>query len=270
MTPGAGPPLRIGTAGWAIPRAVADAFPAEGSGLARYAARFGAAEINSSFHRPHRPATYARWAESVPDDFRFSAKLPRPITHERRLADIAAPLDAFLREVAALGPKLAVLLVQLPPSLTFEPEVAARFLDTLRGQADALLPAPIRLACEPRHPTWFSDEADRLLADHRVARVAADPARVPEAAEPGGWPGLTYHRLHGSPVIYRSAYGPDYLDALAARLAARTAETWCIFDNTASGAAAANALALLDLTGAGSATPTGPSRSRPTCGSRTR
>lgn len=231
--------LRIGTAGWAVPRAVADAFPAEGSGLARYAARLGAAEINTSFHRPHRPGTYARWAASVPDGFRFAAKLPKTITHEKRLVDAGAELDRFLGEVEALGPSLGPLLVQLPPSLAFVEAAADGFFGRLRDRAAG----PI--ACEPRHPSWFAPAADALLAARRVARVAADPAPVPAAAEPGGWPGLVYRRLHGSPVIYRSAYEPAFLDALAARLAARRAETWCVFDNTASGAAAADALALL-------------------------
>ncbi len=231
--------LRIGTAGWAIPRAVADAFPEEGSALERYAARFVAAEINSSFHRPHRPSTYTRWAESVPDSFRFAAKLPRTITHDLRLVAAEAELDRFLGEVRTLGPKLGPLLVQLPPKLAFEAEVANAFLQHLRKRHEG----PVVL--EPRHPSWFGPGPEALLREHRVARVAADPARVPEAVEPGGWPGLVYIRLHGSPRTYYSAYDGAYLDTLAAHVAGAAVETWCIFDNTASGAATANALSLL-------------------------
>ncbi len=232
--------VRVGTAGWAIPRDVASRFPEEGSGLQRYAARLAVAEINSSFHRPHRPSTYARWAESVPDDFRFAAKLPRSITHDLKLVGAEAELDRFLGEVAALGDKLGPLLVQLPPKLAFEPQVAEAFLRLLRERHGGAV------VMEPRHSSWFGEEPDRLLRAYRVARVAADPARVPEAAEPGGWPGLIYIRLHGSPRTYYSAYDETYLDRLAARLREAAVETWCIFDNTASGAAAANALALLD------------------------
>jgi uncharacterized protein YecE (DUF72 family) len=86
-----------------------------------------------------------------------------------------------------------------------------------------------------------------LLAEHRVARVLADPVRFDAAARPGGWPGLVYVRLHGSPRMYYSSYEPGLMDALAHRIAMEVLagrDTWCIFDNTASGAAAHNALAL--------------------------
>jgi uncharacterized protein YecE (DUF72 family) len=235
-------PAWIGCAGWSLPRAEQERFPAEGTHLERYAGRFPAAEINSSFYRPHRPATYARWRESVPPSFRFSVKVPKAITHTLRLRDAAEPLAAFLAETAGLGEKLGCLLVQLPPSLQFEAETARGFLATLRSLST--VPA----ACEPRHASWFTEEAGEVLATFSVARVAADPARVPEAAEPGGAPDLVYHRLHGSPRIYYSEYAPAYLDDLAARIRRDTGagrDVWCIFDNTASGAATANALDLL-------------------------
>jgi uncharacterized protein YecE (DUF72 family) len=234
--------IHIGTAGWSIPRQYADRFPAEGPSLERYSARLTAAEINSSFHRPHRPATWERWRDSVPGGFRFSVKLPKEITHQRKLVDIAEPLDDFATQVRLLGDKLAVLLVQLPPKLEFDPAVAAAFFTALARHS----PAPV--ACEPRHPSWFEDRADALLARLSVARVAADPAIRPEAAVPGGWTGLAYWRLHGSPAMYRSAYGDrvrGYADALKGAAAAGR-EAWCIFDNTASSAAMGDALALLD------------------------
>lgn len=231
--------IRIGTAGWAIPRAHAGGFSHTGSSLERYASALNAAEINSSFHRPHRPSTYERWAASVPDSFRFAVKLPREITHNRRLADSDGVLAAFLDAVGHLGAKLGPLLIQLPPSLAFEAGVAACFLEVLRRRTGG----PV--VCEPRHASWFEAEASGLLVEHRIARSAADPARVPEAALPGGWPGLRYHRLHGSPRMYSSEYGPDFLAGLSQELVASEAvETWCIFDNTTLGAATGNALAL--------------------------
>jgi uncharacterized protein YecE (DUF72 family) len=238
--------LRIGTAGWAIPRQAADEFPREGSTLERYAARFNAAEINSSFHRSHRAATWARWRDSVPPGFRFAVKLPKAITHQQRLVDCEALLARFAEEIAPLGDRRGPALVQLPPSLSFDAETARRFFAAARA---VLAP----LACEPRHPSWFAPEAEALMQDARVARVAADPARVPEAALPGGWSGLVYARLHGSPRIYWSAYDDAALRAWSERLRPHIkagAESWIIFDNTAGGAAAANALRLQALAAA--------------------
>ncbi|MFT8244454.1 DUF72 domain-containing protein [Roseomonas sp. BN140053] len=235
--------FRIGTAGWSIPRQHGDSFPAEGSHLERYAGRFPAVEINSSFYRPHRPATYARWAASVPPGFRFAAKLPREIMHDRRLREAEEPLRRFLGEVTSLGSSLGPLLVQLPPSLRYEAALAEGFFTTLRAQFGG------EVVCEPRHATWFTDGVDAQLAGFRVARVAADPAVVPRAAEPGGWPGLAYWRLHGSPEIYHSPYGSEAVAAVGQRLRATPAETrtaWCIFDNTALGEATRDALDLLD------------------------
>lgn len=175
----------------------------------------------------------------MPAAFRFAVKLPKTITHERKLVDVAAPLARFADEVGGLAEKRGPVLVQLPPSLAFDPGVATSFFALLAG---ALIG---QIVCEPRHASWFEAEADALLVDHRVARVAADPARVPAAALPGGWRGLTYARWHGSPAVYRSSYDPDAI-ARHAALAA-TGESWTIYDNTASGAATANAMALLQL-----------------------
>ena len=232
----------IGTAGWSIPSKDRHAFPADGSALERYASVFSAAEINSSFYRSHRPSTWTRWAASVPSRFRFAVKIPKAITHEAKLADTDALVSTFAQEVQPLGEKLAVLLVQLPPKLALDAEVAERFFDTLRGTLGA------RIACEPRNASWFTQEADELLDRLRVARVAADPALAAAAAVPGGWHGLSYWRLHGSPAMYRSPYTNEALDGYAAQLRATISEgrdAWCVFDNTAASAAAGDALSLM-------------------------
>lgn len=235
------PDYRVGCAGWAIPKAHKPEFPDDGSHLQRYAARFSAVEINSSFYKPHRPATYSRWAASVPDDFRFSAKVPKTITHKQRLIDTDTLLEAFLAEVSCLGAKLGCLLVQLPPSLAYDGTTAERFLESFRARYEG------SLVIEPRHPSWFTSEVVSCLYAHRVAQVAADPAVVPDAGEPAGWPETIYVRLHGSPHVYYSTYDEPYLDRLAAEMrvyATRAREVWCIFDNTALFAATPNALSL--------------------------
>ena len=233
---------RVGCAGWALTKANQAAFPAEGTHLQRYAGRLNAVEINSSFYRPHRLATYEQWAASVPATFRFAVKLPKAITHDQRLVAADVLLDVFLEDATRLGEKLGCLLVQLPPSLAYDAPTVEMFLDDLRDRYHGTV------ALEPRHPSWFTGDVAALLSGYRVARVAADPAPVPLAAEPGGWPELVYTRLHGSPRMYYSAYEESYLDRLAERLrdaTTRAREIWCIFDNTALGAAAPNALGLL-------------------------
>jgi uncharacterized protein YecE (DUF72 family) len=234
------PRFSIGCAGWSIPHQYAEHFPDQGTHLERYAQRLPAVEINSSFYRPHQPETYARWAASVPESFQFAVKIPKEITHTRRLRDVADPLERFLSEIAALGSTLGPLLVQLPPSLRFDAERVEAFFTLLRANFRG------NVVCEPRHESWFTDEAERVLVAARVARAAADPARVPEAAQPGGWHGLVYYRLHGSPEMYSSEYSAAYLEKLAQalRAAAQAMPPWCIFDNTALGAATANALDL--------------------------
>jgi uncharacterized protein YecE (DUF72 family) len=230
---------RIGCAGWSIDRQWAQDFPSEGSHLQRYAQVLNAAEINSSFYRPHQPSTYQRWADSVPEHFRFSVKLPRSITHDARLAGIAEPLARFAGEAGTLGDKLGCVLVQLPPSLTLDVAVADDFFHHLRDAFGCML------ACEARHHSWFADDGTALLQRHGVTRVIADPPAgqpgpyVPTAAAP-------YARLHGSPRVYYSSYDEAYLDQVAAYL--KEHNGWCIFDNTASGAALGNALTLINKT----------------------
>ena len=242
----------IGTAGWTLPRQHLALFSpvAEGvkpSHLERYATRLRCAEINSSFHRPHRRATWERWAASTPAHFRFAVKAPKAVTHTAKLVNTGDALLEFFDAARGLGDKLGPVLFQLPPKLGFDDGVAREFFTTLRelhGGAVAL---------EPRHPDWFTPAVDQLLRSFEVTRVAADPPKGSElAARPGGWPSLRYYRLHGSPRPYYSEYTEPWLQAFAERLRSpegrlATAETWAIFDNTTLGHAVGNAVRLQDL-----------------------
>lgn len=237
------PTLIVGCAGWSVPAALAACLPDGESHLERYAHRFDGVEINSSFHRPHLPATYRRWAATVPDGFRFSVKMPRSISHIGRLAGGQTALQEFLGQVDELGCKLGCLLLQLPPSLAYVPSVALAFFDLL----ERLHRGPV--ACEPRHASWFEPHVARALRERGVSRVAADPARHPRAAVPAGDGRLQYYRLHGAPRVYYDAYSTEALCSLARRLRRPSDTTvlrWCIFDNTARGQAMANALDLLE------------------------
>lgn len=160
----------------------------------RYARTMNAVEINSSFYRPHRRTTYERWADATPDDFRFAVKVPRTITHAAAV-DLTV-IDRFVEEATGLGPKLSVLLIQLPPSRAFDPIWAESVYDALRLRTSATL------AIEPRHASWFDEGTDRWLAARNITRVAADPARAKGGDRPGGCRSLCYFRLHGAPRIY--------------------------------------------------------------------
>jgi uncharacterized protein YecE (DUF72 family) len=240
--------LRIGTAGWTLPKQHTALFPEEGSHLERYAARLACMEINSSFHRPHMLKTWLRWAANTPADFRFAVKAPKTITHEAKLINTGALLQPFLDQARGLGEKLGPILIQLPPKLAFDEGLTHEFLTTFRELHPITHdPAqPHQAVLEPRHTTWFTPAVDRLLRSFEISRVAADPPKgSPLAARPGGWQGLHYYRLHGAPRTYYSDYTAAELGTFAATLQQKPApETWVIFDNTALGHATANALDL--------------------------
>lgn len=251
-------PVFLGCAGWSLPRDQWPHFALQGTHLHRYGAVLNAVEINSSFYRPHRPLTYERWGQSVPPGFRFSVKLPRLITHEQRLQRSETALDEFLSQCSRLGERLGCLLVQLPPSLSYEPIVARAFFSALRQRYSG------SVVLEPRHASWT--EAQAVLREFQIGRVAADPPVISGADIPGGWQGVRYWRLHGSPRIYHSPYTPERLLALAEVLRACAREgipTWCIFDNTASGHALSDALSLREMLGiqASTCTTSSPRRS---------
>jgi uncharacterized protein YecE (DUF72 family) len=251
----------IGQAGWSV-SALPPELAAETEGrlarkpshLERYARLLRGVEINSSFYRPHQPKTYEKWAAAVPESFRFAVKMPKTVTHEHRLEGAEEEVARFLFEAGHLGAKLGPLLVQLPPSLTFDAGAAGAFFADLRRRFGGAV------ALEPRHASWFTRDAEWLVRSFGVARVAADP--VPKGCEGGaeaaGDATLRYVRLHGSPKIYYSAYDEDRLSGyrrLLRELAedAVTREVWCIFDNTAAGFALRNALETADALGVGGA-----------------
>ena len=256
-TPSNPPPLsniHIGTAGWTLPKDHAPSFPPPGDAklthLQRYAHRLHCVEINSSFHRPHMRKTWERWAATTPANFRFSVKIPRTITHEAKLNNTGALLKTFLDQATGLGPKLGPLLIQLPPSLAFDEPLAHDFLSTFRELYPASDITPNQAALEPRHASWFTPAADRLLRSFAIARVAADPPKgSPAAATPGGAQHLHYYRLHGAPRTYYSPYTDADLTQRAQTLHTTPPATslWIIFDNTAQGHATTNALHLSRL-----------------------
>ncbi len=224
----------IATAAWSIPRTVAAAFPEEGSGLARYASVFDGVEVNSTFYRRHKTSTFERWAGATHDGFRFAVKIPKEITHQHAMENIRQPFATFLQDIAALGDKRGPLLCQLPPSLRFDLEKFEAAFDAMR----ALDQGP--LVIEVRHRSWASEHAIALLRRYSIDRVLADPALVWPASDFRETP--RYVRLHGKPKVYYSSYSDAEIAAFS-KLPGP--DSWCVFDNTASGAAIENALTML-------------------------
>ena len=224
-----------------MPSKHAARFKAGDSHLERYASVLNCTEINTSFYRSHQRTTYERWSAAVPAGFRFSVKVPQSISHAPELSFDRADVDRFCEEISGLGQKLGVLLLQLPSSTVFARRAAGKLLTALQRCGK------VPVVCEPRHASWFTERANDWLAQKGVARVAADPPRAADDGTPGGWTGLAYFRLHGSPRVYYSSYDAASLAALRVRLAAcaKAVPVWCIFDNTASGAAIADALDLI-------------------------
>jgi uncharacterized protein YecE (DUF72 family) len=236
--------IRVGTAGWSVPREVAGEFPGEDAHLERYGRVMPCAEINSCFYRPHRASTYERWAAAVPEGFRFSAKVPKAITHESGLAPGLEMLRRLREEVGALADRLGPLLMQLPPKQGFAKEQVKGFLGAMRE----VWPEG-GLVLEARNAGWFTGEAEAVLREFRISMVIADPPKGGDGEMLGGDP--VYYRLHGSPRVYYSSYSDEWLNGLAQRMVeqAKAADVWCIFDNTASGAALGNALTLTRMLG---------------------
>jgi uncharacterized protein YecE (DUF72 family) len=198
-------------------------------------------EINSTFYRPHQEKTFARWAASVPEGFRFAVKAPKAVTHEAKLCNCGAALATFFAQLVPLGEKLGPVLVQLPPKLAFDGGAVREFFCMLREIYAGLV------VVEPRHVSWFEPGPERLMREFEVARAMADPAAGSSLASgPGGWMGLRYFRLHGSPRKYWSEYSDEFLCGLTERIVAsdEAAETWVVFDNTAGSHALGDAMRL--------------------------
>jgi len=228
----------IGTSGWRYPPWRGVFYPqglAQRRELAHLAGRLNSVEINGSFYSLQRPESYRAWAADTPDEFLFSVKGSRYITHLKQLRDVRVPLANFLASgVLALGSKLGPLLWQLPPRLRFEPDRLDAFLrllphstgaaaqlagehdERLDGRAETTVVAdlPLRHALEVRHPSFRDPAFVALLREHDVALVVADTA--------GTFPYLddvtarfVYVRLHGDAELYTSGYSSEALDRWA-------------------------------------------------------
>ena len=235
-------PFRIGTSGFIYEHWRGRYYmPADRGGeLERYAADFDTVELNVTFYRMPSRATFASWAARVPAGFLFAVKASRYLTHTLRLRDPRPAVDLLVDRSAALGSHLGPVLVQLPPDMPSDLEA----LDaTLRA-----FPAGIRVAVEPRHESWFTDELCQLLANRGAALCLADRrGPVTPVWRTADW---TYLRFHGGRAQPPSCYAPEALDRWAALVAsdvARTGPGFAYFNNDGNGCALRDAAVLARL-----------------------
>ncbi|QJA05848.1 DUF72 domain-containing protein [Thermosulfurimonas marina] len=237
--------IRIGTSGWNYRHWRGVFYPRDllpRRWLSYYAQYFDTVEVNATFYGTLKPQTLARWVSETPDDFLFAVKAHRYLTHVKRLRGVEEALERFYETLAPLRPKLGPILFQLPPSLSYQPEVLEAFL--------AALPRDLPVALEIRHASFHQEDFLKRLRRHGVALCLSDTAgRYPSLllALTADW---TYIRLHGSRRLYRSCYTPEELKAWAERIRAFPVQrVYVYFDNDALGWAPENALRLKALLG---------------------
>ncbi len=231
--------IRVGISGWTYPPWRGKFYPKglrQKDELIYAASQFRTIEINGTFYGLQRPETFAAWAAQVPENFVFSVKAPRFITHMSRLRGVATPIANFLASgVLRLGARLGPILWQIPPNLAFDAELIEAFLSLLphdtqaaaemaarhdarlngRDWAQTDAPRPLRHAMEVRHDSFRAPAFVTLLRRYGVALVCADTPEWPRLGDVCA--DFIYARLHGSEQLYASGYDDAAIDAWAAR-----------------------------------------------------
>jgi uncharacterized protein YecE (DUF72 family) len=236
--------LVIGTSGWQYKDWRGRLYPPKlplRLWLEHYAEHFDTVEVNNAFYRLPERGTFQQWRERTPAGFRFAVKMSRFLTHVKRLREPAEPVARFLGRADALGDKLGPVLLQLPPTL--KADLGA--LDETLKQ----FPGHVRVAVEPRHHSWFTDEMRALLTRHGAALSWADRKGRPLSPL---WvtTDFGYLRLHEGRAEPWPNYGRTSLASWLDRIAAAgdgVRETFVFFNNDPGGAAVENAAALAAL-----------------------
>lgn len=238
-------PVLIGTSGWQYRDWRDGLYPAgvaQRRWLEHYATQYLTVENNSSFYRLPASGTFGGWRARTPDDFVMAVKASRYLTHVRKLRDPAGPVARFLGAAAGLGPKLGPILLQLPPTLKAEPALLYACLAEFRT---ARLPAGIgrlRLAVEPRHASWWTEEIQQILAAHDAALCWADRLGRPVTPlwRTAGWGYLRFHEGTADPW---PSYGRQALRSWADRVRQAwpgDTDVYVYFNNDPGGAAVVN------------------------------
>ena len=213
------------------------------SRLAYYSSLFNSIEINSIFYKLPRALTVVNWAETVPDDFRFTFKVSKTITHVKDLAFAVKDVNEFIKTVEHIGRKRGCLLVQFPPSLKIDK--LDKLQDLLEALGEATQSNEWRIAAEFRNSSWYEREVYELLNEFNISMVIHDiTASATPIHEVVG--DFIYLRFHGPEPRYRGSYSNEYLQQYAAKIKQWMKEgktVYAYFNNTA-GDAACNLITL--------------------------
>jgi len=235
--------IYIGTSGWAYPHWKNGVFYPEnlkGHELLHYQRYFDTVELNSSFYHLPKKETFEKWRQLVSENFIFSVKGPRYISHILRLSEPREPLATLLQNTQGLGKKLGPIFFQFPPSFRSDPKRLAQFAE--------LLPPNQRFAFEFRHGSWFSTETYEVLRKNNLALIIADTPSYPHVEVITA--NFVYLRLHGHERLYQSNYNRKQLKEYAKKIqrwAGKGFDVYCYFDNDFHGFAPQNALELKEL-----------------------
>ena len=217
--------IRIGTSGWNYPHWKELFYP---KGLSRnkwlefYAEHFDTVELNVTFYRLPSEKTFKNWHKRVPENFLYSVKASRIITHVRRLKNVEDALENFYSAVSHLKEKCGPILFQLPPSLSFEEDLLEEFCSILRPE--------YRYALEIRHKSWIDDRVFEILRKYNIAFCISDSAgRFPYHEEVTA--DFVYVRLHGPTKLYASEYTEEQIREWAEKLRKWGRDAFIYFDN---------------------------------------
>lgn len=257
-------PVLVGTSGWQYRDWRGMFYPVDvpqRRWLEHYAGRFATVENNNAFYRLPGRETFEAWRERTPEDFVMAVKASRYLTHIKRLRDPAEPVARLLAAAAGLGAKLGPVLVQLPPNLAADPERLDECLREFASPANVAAVWPehgghdvhgrphadrrVRVAVEPRHASWWTEEVRHLLARHQAALAWTDRLGHPLTPlwRTADWGYLRFHEGAASPW---PRYGEQALRSWAQRITEtwpEDADVFAYFNNDPGGAAAADATA---------------------------
>jgi uncharacterized protein YecE (DUF72 family) len=235
--------LHIGTSGWHYDHWLGPFYPErfpKKDFLEYYSEKFKTVEINNSFYRLPLEKTFENWRDRVPDDFVFSVKANRFITHIKRLKDPELNLKEFFQRLRGLGNKLGAILFQLPPRWNFNHSRLEEFL--------IALPKNHKYAFEFRDPSWLNPQVFDMLSKHGMALCLHDFGEL--SAPRQVTTTFVYARLHGPSGPYEGKYSPEELTSWAEdfrRWSAQEKEIFCYFDNDQFGYAPENARELMEI-----------------------